>query len=419
VSIFDVDTSAVFRRLYPIPLAPLTFIALLALSACHRDGSSTINPPSFCTGAPAPTTLTISGYAPNDGAFDPSLTEDACNRVWMSYSAVSNSASGLRLVHARIARGNSVGTGWDDMNIGATPFNVNTEDVVNPVGPLMGTWEHEVSRLVYDPYTSDPNQRWKILWHRYRFEQMTVGSVGSPRFERGWISLSTAPNATGPWSAERKLFVGSAYDFDPADKAYNDSFIGLPEYELDNLVPALSTCLVFTEPGMLATANGIYISLKCATGAGGSGDVILMRCDNQFSIGSCNYPGTPLSGTEAARYNGTFAGGNAFTGFSATELVRAGGRDFLLVTPTEGDIYRGCLAFEIDDLDSATLVRDAASLLTPKLAILSTSLRGTPGSFNGACGYTQANTSLGILYSELSAITPHFTIQSSGYQLPP
>lgn len=399
----------------------------LWLGGCNGDGGGTITPPTFCSSAPAPTTLSITGYTPNDGVFDPSLTEDACNRIWMSYSAVSNSTSGLRLVHTRIARGNSAGTGWDDMNIGTAPFNANIEDVVNPVGPLTGTWEHEVSRLVYDPFTSDANQRWKMIWHRYRFEQTTAGSPGTPRFERGWISLSTAPSGMGPWSSERKLFVGSAYDAVLADKTYNDSFIGVPEYELDNLYPALSGCLVFTEPGMLATASGIYISLKCATGAGGAGDVVLLRCDNAFSVANCEYLGTLLRGTEASRYNSTFPGGNTFTGFSATELVRASSRDFLLVTPTEtdnstsppGDIYRGCLAFEIANIDSATLVRDASSVLTPQLAVLRASLRGTPTSFNGACAYTQANTPLGIVFSELAASAPHFTIQSGGTQLPP
>jgi len=387
----------------------------LLLAACHKsDRTTPISPPPVCTGAPPPSSLNIANYTPDDGVFDPSFTEDACNRIWMSYSAVNNSSSGLRLVHTRIARGNSTGTGWDDMNISATPFNSNTEDVVSAAEPLMGTWEHEVSRLVYDPYTSDANQRWKILWHRYRFEQTTVGDVGTPRFERGWIALSTAPYATGPWSTERKLFVGVLYDLNPADKTYNDSFIGVPEYELDNLYPDLAGCLVFTEPGMLATASGIYISLKCATAAGGAGDVILLRCDNQFSAGSCTYRGTMLAGTEASAYNDAFGtGANSFTGFSATDLVRTGAGDYLLVTPTESDGYRGCFAFKIANIDNAILDRDAGGA-----AILQQSLQGTVASFNGACGYTESNTTLGIVYSELFPGTPpQFRILPSNQNL--
>jgi len=388
-------------------------VLAILLVACQSDEPGSYRQPPVCSGAPAPTTLAISGYTPGDGIFDPSLTEDACNRIWMSYSAVNNFASGLRGVHARIARGNSAGSAWDDMNIGTAPFNTSTEDEVSATGPLMGTWEHEVSRLVYDPYTSNANMRWKLIWHRYRFEQTTVGSVGESRFTRGWIALSTAPNATGPWSLERKLFVGGLYDLDPADKAYNDSFIGPPEYELDNLFSELASCLVFTEPGALATASGIYVSLKCATGAGGAGDVLLVRCDNEFSAGSCSYRGKLLVGAEASTYNDTFgAAANSFDGFSATELVRVGAINYLLVTPTESDIYRGCLAFQITSLDNATLERASG------VATLQASLRGTPSSFNGACGYTANNTALGILYSEyFPGSAAQFRILPSGTNL--
>jgi hypothetical protein len=187
----------------------------------------------------------------------------------------------------------------------------------------------------------------------------------------------------------------------------------VPEYELDNLYPALSGCLVFTEPGMLATASGIYISLKCATGAGGAGDIVLLRCDNEFSAASCEYRGRLLAGTEAPTYNDTFgSAANSFTGFSATDLIRTSAGDYLLVTPTESDNYRGCLAFRIASLDNATLERVAG------VATLQTSLRGTATSFNGACGYTANNTSLGIIYSELFPGTPpQFRILASGTNL--
>jgi len=362
-------------------------LAVLMLGNCAESTSTRGGVIDRCEGGaalPPPSSTAITGYNPADGVFDPAPTSDECGRVWMSYSAVDNSTSGQRLVHIRIAQGSA--PGWTDANANVT---TSEEYTANPIGPLYGTWQHEVSRLFYDFHTSDPNQRWKLIWHRYRWEQATVGSVGSPLFQHGWISFKTAPNATGPWSAERKLFVGSAYD------TSNNSIIGSPEYHLDTLHPALSGCLVFTEPGMLATLNGVYISLKCATGAGGAGNVVLLRCDNQISAGSCGYRGTLLTGPEAANYNDTFGvGASNFTGFSATELVNSGSGNYLLVTPTEGDLYRGCLAFEIVSLDDATLVRDGSNV-----AIARQSVRGTAGSFNGACG--QSVGTLGILYSEL------------------
>lgn len=357
----------------------------------------------MCAPLPAPSSTAITGYSPSDGVFDPAPTSAECDSLWMSYSAVNNSATGQRLVHIRIAQGSA--PGWTDLNANVTS---SEEYVANPIGPLYGTWQHEVSRLVYDAHASDPAKRWKLVWHRYRWEQATVGSVGSPLFQHGWISLKTASNATGPWSAERKLFVGSLYD------ASNDGIIGPPEYNLNTLHPDLSGCLAFTEPGMLATPNGIYISLKCATGAGGAGNVVLLRCDNELSAGSCSYRGILLTGPEAANYNNAFgAGANSFTGFSATELGKSVSGVYLLVTPTEGDLYRGCLAFEISNLDNATLVRDGSNV-----AILRRSIRGTAGSFNGACGYSTPNYTLGILYSELfPGSPPQFRVLGSGQSL--
>jgi hypothetical protein len=394
-----------FCLMPPRQLVMLLLFALL--TGCNSsDTGAGPTPPILCTAALAPTGTAISGYAPTDGAsdgvFDSSLTEDGCNRIWMSYSAVRNTVNGLRLVSTRIARANDLGTGWED--IGVTVNNA-VEYTVNPVGPLTGTWEQEVSRLVYDPYTSDANQRWKLLWHRYRWEQTSVGSAGSPLFQHGWIALKTAPDPSGPWSAERKLFVGSLYD------TSNNSTIGPPEYNLHTLNAALGGCLVFTEPGMLATASGVYISLKCATGAGGAGNVVLVRCDNQVTPGSCTYRGTLLAGTEAGNYNNAFGlGANSFTGFSATELVQVASKNYLLVTPTESDNYRGCFTFEIGNLESASLVRDLSGVAT-----LHASLRGTPGSFNGACGHSAGNTALGILYSELVlSAHPFFRIFASG-----
>jgi len=93
--------------------------------------------------------------------------------------------------------------------------------------------------------------------------------------------------------------------------------------------------------------------------------------------------------------------------------VRTGAGDYLLVTPTEADGYRGCFAFKIANLDSATLDRGAGGVAT-----LQQSLQGTAGSFNGACGYTESNTTLGIVYSELFPGTPpQFRILPSNQNL--
>jgi len=385
----------------------------LALVGCGGGSGSEPEPappPVACTAPPPPPgSLTISGYVPDDGVsdgvFDPSLTEDGCGRVWMSYSAVRDTANGLRLVSTRIARANDAGSGWDDIGVAV---NNAGEYIISPIGPLAGTWEHETSRLVYDPHDSDPWRRWKLIWHRYRWEQATPGSPGSPLFQHSWISLKTAPDPSGPWSGERKLIAGSLYD--PAD----DNILGPPELRANLLDPALAGCLAFAEPGMLATAEGVYIGLKCATGAEDAGDVILLRCDHGLAAANCSYRGRLIAGTEAAAFSDVFGtGANSFSGFSAPELVRSNARNYLLVTPTDPGGYRGCLAFEVTDPESAALARDMFGMPLVKAAV-----SGIPGSFRGACGHTPGNSALGILYSQLVLTAkPYFRIYASGTSL--
>ncbi|MFB3063916.1 MAG: hypothetical protein ACE1ZL_04390, partial [Gammaproteobacteria bacterium] len=58
-----------------------------------------------------------------------------------------------------------------------------------------------------------------------------------------------------------------------------------------------------------------------------------------------------------------------------------------------GDLYRGCVAYRITDIDNALIERNAgapvASLVIPQR-----------GDFNGACGYVEELTGSGIMISE-------------------
>jgi hypothetical protein len=205
---------------------------------------------------------------------------------------------------------------------------------------------------------------------------------------------------------ERKLFVGAGYD------TSDNTILGVPEYDLAALYPAvneLSTCAAFTEPGAIATNSGVYISLKCATG--GVGKVVLLKCDNELTASSCTYIGDFTDDSEAAQFSGA---GQNFDGFSATELVVASGKTYLIVTPTEspGDLYRGCLVFEVADLATATLVRNVGD------PVLVKRVEGTSGSFNGACGYAEGLSASGIIYSELNNTAPQFRLFASHSELP-
>ena len=376
-------------------------IMALLISACGNGrsggGGSGIGP----LGSETP--VTVSGVTPARGIFDPSLTENG-GTLWMSYSVVNVSSNDPALpnINTRIASSTNGGRTWIDS--GVAP-NLAQDVVIVPGFPALdywASWQFEVSRLVYDPHDIVA-RRWKLLWHRYLAANQT-GTV-ERRFQHSWIGYTTADSVAGLGGSERKLFVGSLYD------AVTN---GAAEYNLATLYPAqLGGCQAFTEPGMLVTAalpsgSNVYISLKCA---GSSGKVVLLKCTGDFTAGNCTYRGDLLLDSEAQQFAST---GQSYDGFSATELVAASGRNFLIVTPTTNDEYRGCLVFEISNLDSATLVgRPGNPTLLKRIGA------STSAGFHGACGYTPGATVTGIIYGKYSATaTPPFRLFDTDVQLP-
>jgi hypothetical protein len=240
-----------------------------------------------------------------------------------------------------------------------------------------------------------------MLWHRYLSASDSGNTV--PLFQYGWIELKTASSPDGSWTTDQKLFAGSLYY--TIDQAYNDSVspTSPAPIRLDTLNLALSSCLVFTEPGALATSDGVYVSLKCATG-GTAGKIVLLKCGHDFT--GCTYKSTLIADTEASFYGD-------YDGFSASELVQSGGQTYLIATPTKDDAYRGCLVFTIENLTTAPSLKQTGGVADVKLAV-----SGSTGSFNGACGYTAGLTKSGIIYSEFfPGQTPEFRLFGSGQNL--
>lgn len=378
----------------------IVILAVFLLASCGGGGSSD---DPVAGGSPTRIDFTVSNAA--NGIFDPAPVNDGSGTLWMSYSIVDTSANDPVLPHigTRIASSTDSGLSWTaDPVIPNMPVDIQVPDGMG--GMMWATWHFEVSRLVYDPFAVDANLRWKLFWHRYL--EANIGGTGTRLFEHGWIGVSTAPSPTGPWATERKLFVGAGYD------TGNNTTLGIPEYDLAALFPAannLGACAAFTEPGIVAANNGIFISLKCGTG--GVGKIVLIKCDNELTASSCIYVGDFLDDSEAAQFSGT---GQNFAGFSATELVVVSGTTYLIVTPTEspGDLYRGCLVFEVADLATATLVRNMGD------PVLVKRVEGTAGSFNGACGYVEGLTASGIVYSEFNDSAPQFRLFASHTGLP-
>lgn len=361
------------------------------LGSCGGGGGSSTQP---LAGAAE---ISVAGTPGSNGVFDPAPMADASGNLWMSHSSVQPSSNQptMNRVRTRIASSADRGGTWTD--IGVDPNGLATADFAVPDGSggaMWATWRFEVSRLLFDP-DDIPARRWKMLWHR------VLAINAGPIFQNSWVGLATAPTPGGPWSAERKLFTGTAYNATDMD-----AFIGAPEFPLAALHPAqLGGCIVFTEPGMLARNDGIYVSLQCAT----VGKVILLRCDRTFS--SCDYRGDLLAAGEAAQFSQS---GQALNGFAASELVDVGGTPYLIVTGYEPppDTYRGCLVFRIADLGTAAVERNAGN------PVLVKRVAGTAGSFNGACGYHPAADGSGIIYSEYTSATQKFHLFASRINLP-
>lgn len=349
--------------------------------------------------------IRIPGVGPN-GIFDAAIATDGGGTLWMSYSEVRFSPFSNKLlnVRTRLAASGDAGANWTDAGI-LTDFTEFT--VPDPGGGSAWNivWQQEVSRIEYDAADTDAGRRWKLLWHRYTDSYNPNTDTRAPLYQNGWIALKTAATPGGLATAgERRLFTGTWY---------NATDNGPSEYPLDSLVPALSDCATFTEPGILAVSSGMYVALYCAPDpniANSMGKIVLLQCTHTAgaAFASCNYLGNLLVNNEAAAHG-------AYNGFSAPDLVHAGTRDYLIVTPTSNNGYRGCLVFEIADLATASLVRDAQN----KAVAVKSLANSHGGGHFGACGYHPAATASGIIdSSHHTSWNPQFRIFASKNNLP-
>jgi hypothetical protein len=135
-------------------------IVALTLSGC---GSSSVNSADTESPVVQPelVEILISGLSVDEGNFDPAPTIDENATLWMSYSHVSNDASGIKLIETRLASSGDGGSNWQDV------VNINMP-VLSIINTSQAATAHEVSRLIYNPFASavgaDP---WLIMWHRY------------------------------------------------------------------------------------------------------------------------------------------------------------------------------------------------------------------------------------------------------------
>ncbi len=361
-----------------------TLMAFAFISGCSEDTETPSAPPS----SPTPQEIIIQGVGPH-GIFDPSLAHDpATGKLWMSYSEVDDSEmwpTQNTAVQTRLATSLDAGETWQDTGTVLNP----ALDLVLPLDPPnnAGTWQQEVPALVLDP-GAPAAERWKLIWMRY------LQINHSPAYMHGWLALKTAPSPEGPWSPERKLFVGAGYD------PINDGTIGTPEVFVNMLDPELSGVAIVAEPGLLATDEALYATMLAAETGSQDGKIILLKWPHP--AGPWQYLGSFLNNTtDGPRF--------AVDGFSAPELFVQGDTTYLIVTPQSNDRYDGTMVFEVTNLETAAIQRvDSVPTITLEFY-------GTEGTHNGAAGFHEAATGSGLIYSEVdtSVLPLHFRIFKS------
>ncbi len=368
-------------------------------AAC--SGEAETEPPTCVTGsADFPRALALPNPEPN-GVFDPNLAYDPdSGRLWMAYSGVTGPA-GSGWVSTHLSYSDDSGLTWCHAGL------VNPATLVPPAqmpsdrtGPE-GQWNHEVAAIEFDP-GADPAQRWRLIWHRYLHIADDDLSTEDRLFQHGWIAQRTAASAEGLLDApETILFSSLAFHVNAEIENYNLAAAGTePEKRFDQ-DPDLGTCLAFSEPGMLAYEGDLYIAMYCFRSAQQQ-DIVLVRLDHASKQWS--YVGTLLTSEHARAID------PALGAFNGADLFVRAGSYRLIVSPTAGQGYLGCLEYEVD-LKNGTLTDSNGDGPDPLLAF--------PKNTNadviqtGACSYHQES-QLGMIVGDTHLSGIQFRLVATG-----
>lgn len=138
------------------------------------------------------------------------------------------------------------------------------------------------------------------------------------------------------------------------------------KHRLDRSIPELSNCAAFTEPALFHERGATYLATYCVVYENGARKpvkerMVLLRERAQ----GYEWVGTLLDGADAVRMGVDF--------IEQADLARArDGSIVLLATPIfekADPRHRGCVVYEVEDLGTASLVRDSSGALLPRVHI--------------------------------------------------
>jgi hypothetical protein len=362
------------RRLFVLLAACGGGTAAIPDSAARSDApqdSASLVDAGAC---PTPTTLDVAAAteiimgsdAPAEGIFDPSIVYPADSSAGaVAYSAVPDQTT----IRTHLAMSSDHGATWTYIAEANTPevATIASSDTTEcPTGSCTGNLISEVPSLIYDADEPDPTKMWKLFAHRYL---VSAGVVLHYRI--GTITLQTAPNPVGPWTAPQKLIGWTS----PA--SYTSTGVVANVNQLGG--PA-SDCLALTEPGAIWLPGVLDLAVGCIYLDNSQPAIrieLLRSTDHGASWASVATLLTPAD---------TACAGTP-SSINGADLFATGGTEYVVASPSNASGYAGCLTFAIDDIAAGHVARDAMGTAIVTRAISASQFAGACTFADGAGGY--------------------------------
>ncbi|MEJ7596652.1 MAG: hypothetical protein WKG01_01980 [Kofleriaceae bacterium] len=293
------------------------------------------------------------------GIFDPSIVYPADAAAGaMAYSAVPDQET----IRTRIAVSTNAGQSWTyaaEANV-PEPLSITSTDTTEcPGGTCTGKLVSEVSSLIYDADDPDAGRRWKLFAHRY-----LVGPEVALHYRIGTITVQTAGQPQGPWTAPQKMIGWNG------PTTYSSS--GVPTST--STLTGMADCIALTEPGAMWLPGSIQLAVGCVY-VDGTPKIRIELLRSTDHATSWIAAGTLVSPADADCLT-------PGASVNAAELFALDGQVYVSASPSNNAGYHGCLVFPVDDLSTATLRRDAAGK-----AFVTRAIVPSPTRFAGACTY--------------------------------
>jgi hypothetical protein len=305
------------------------------------------------------TEVTVVGDTPAMGIFDPSLVYPAdASGGAMAYSAVPDQQT----IRTHVAVSADHGTTWTFVAEANTPeaTTLTTTDMTEcPGGTCTGNLISEVSSLIYDADEPDAAKKWKLFAHRY-----LVGPNVALHYAYGTITLQTAAQPQGPWSAPQKLIGWTS------PSAYSSTGVVA---NATTLPGTTGDCRALTEPGAIWLPGAIDLAVGCVYFEGATPKIRIELLRSTTHGASWASVGTLLRADDSA------CSGLA-PGLNGADLYVTGGTEYVVATPADATGYRGCMVFPIDDPATGKVRRDSHDR-----AVVASEL--TAAQFDGACTF--------------------------------